>query len=95
MFSAFTNSWAFARLLRLKTQAVNRRLRKKNIAAFDSIDARNVLKINNLGVLATKSALLEHLNTVGVDLNVFKPTRTFVLEQQSVVIHACHSRGVR
>ena len=63
--------------------------------AFDSIDARNVLKIDNLGVLAAESALLEHLNTVGVDLNVFKPTRTFVLEQQSVVVHARHSRGVR
>ncbi len=29
MFSALTNSWAFARLLRLKTQAVNSRLRRK------------------------------------------------------------------
>ena len=38
---------------------------QKNIAAFDSIDARDVLKIDNLGVLATKRALLEHLNAVG------------------------------
>ena len=53
---------------------------QKNIAAFDSIDARNVLKINNLGVLAAKSALLEYLNAVRVDLDVFIPTRTFVLE---------------
>ena len=29
MFSALTNSWAFARLLRLKTQAVNSLLRRK------------------------------------------------------------------
>lgn len=28
-FNAFTNSWAFARLLRLKTQAVNSLLRRK------------------------------------------------------------------
>ena len=95
MFSALTNSWAFARLLRLKTQAANSLIAQKNVAALDPVDPRNVLKIDNLGVLATKSALLEHLDTVGVDLNVFKPTRTFVLEQQSVVIHACHSRGVR
>ena len=53
---------------------------QKNIAALDPVDPRNVLKIDNLGVLATKSALLEHLNTVGVDLDVFIPTRTFVLE---------------
>lgn len=29
MFRAFTNSWAFVRLLRLKTQAVNSLLRRK------------------------------------------------------------------
>ena len=29
MFSAFTNSWAWERLLRLKTQAVNSLLRRK------------------------------------------------------------------
>lgn len=68
---------------------------QENVAALDPVDPRDVLKIDNLGVLAAERALLEHLNTVGVDLNVFKPTRTFVLEQQSVVIHACHSRGIR
>lgn len=30
MFSAFTNSWAWERLLRLKTQAVNNLLRRKH-----------------------------------------------------------------
>lgn len=44
---------------------------QKNIAAFDSIDARDVLKVDNLGVLAAESALLEHLDTVRVDLDVF------------------------
>lgn len=68
---------------------------KKNIAALDPADPRDVLKVDNLGVLAAESALLEHLDTVRLDLDVFKPARTFVLEQQSVVIHACHSRGVR
>lgn len=29
MFSTFTNSWAWERLLRLKTQAVNSLLRRK------------------------------------------------------------------
>lgn len=46
-------------------------------------------------MLAAESALLEHLDTVGVDLDVFKPTRTLVLEQQRVVVHTRHSRGVR
>lgn len=85
--------------LRTATQAKDasgqQSIAQKNVAALDPVDPRDVLKIDNLGVLATKSALLEHLDTIGVDLNVFKPTRTFVLEQQSVVIHACHSRGVR
>ena len=66
-----------------------------NNSGPNSIDPRDVLKIDNLGVLAAESALLEHLNTVGVDLNVFKPTRTFVLEQQGVVVHTRHPHGVR
>ena len=44
-------------------------------------------------MLAAESALLEYLNAVRVDLDVFRPTRTLVQKQQSVV--ACHSRGVR
>ena len=45
-------------------------------------------------MVATKSALLEHLDTVGVNLDVFKPARTFILEQQSVVVHARHPHGL-
>ena len=41
-------------------------------------------------MLATKRALLEHLDTVRVDPDVFKAARTFVLEQQSVVVHMRH-----
>lgn len=95
MFSALTNSWAFARLLRLKTQAANSLLRRKTSRALILLTPRDVLKIDNLGVLAAESALLEHLDTVRLDLDVFKPTRTFVLEQQRVVVHTRHSRGVR
>lgn len=68
---------------------------QKNVAALDPADPRDVLKVDNLGVLAAESAPLEYLNAVRVDLDVFKPARTFVLEQQSVVVHACHSHGVR
>ena len=63
--------------------------------ALDLANARDVLKVDNLGVLATESALLEHLDAVRVDLNVFKPARTFVLEQQRVVVSMRHSRGFR
>ena len=44
---------------------------QENVATLDPIDPRNVLEIDNLGVLATESALLEHLDAVGIDLNVF------------------------
>ncbi len=54
MFSAFTNSWAWERLLRLKTQAVNSLLRRKNIAALDPVNARDVLKVDNLDMLAAR-----------------------------------------
>lgn len=68
---------------------------QKNVAALDSADPRDVLKVDNLGVLAAESALLEYLNAIRLDLDVFKPTRTLVLKQQGVVVHACHSHGVR
>lgn len=68
---------------------------QENVTAFDLVHTRNVLKVNDLGVLTTKSALLEHLDTVGVDLDVFKPARTLVLEQQRVVVRMRHSRRFR
>ncbi len=46
-------------------------------------------------MLAAESTILEHLDTVRLDLDVFKHARTFVLEQQGAVVHACHSHGVR
>lgn len=68
---------------------------QKNIAALDPVNARDVLKVDNLDMLAAESALLEHLDAVGVDPDVFKPARAFVLEQQGVVVHARHPHGVR
>lgn len=68
---------------------------QENVTAFNPIDPCNVLEIDNLGVLTTENALLEHLDTIGVDLNVFKPARTFVLEQQRVVVRMRHSRRFR
>lgn len=68
---------------------------QKNRAALDPVDPRDVLKVDNLGMLAAESAFLEHLDAVGVDLDVFKAARTFVLEQQGAVVHACHSHGAR
>lgn len=53
---------------------------QKNVAALDPADPRDVLKVDNLGVLAAESALLEYLNAVRVDLDVFKPARTLTLE---------------
>lgn len=46
---------------------------QKNIAALDPVNARDVLKVDNLDMLAAESALLEHLDAVRVDLDVFKP----------------------
>ena len=63
--------------------------------ALDLANARDVLKVDNLGVLATDHALLECLDAIRADLNVFKPARTFVLEQQRVVVRMRHSRRFR
>ena len=68
---------------------------QKNVAALDPADSRDVLKVDNLDMLAAESTILEHLDTVRLDLDVFKHARTFVLEQQGAVVHACHSHGVR
>ena len=61
MFSTFTNSWAWSGCSGLKTQAANSLLRRKTSRPFDSADPRDVLKVDNLGVLAAESALLEYL----------------------------------
>ena len=68
---------------------------QKNVAALDPVDSRDVLKVDNLDMLAAESTILEHLDTVRLDLDVFKHARTFVLEQQSVVVHARHLHRAR
>lgn len=38
---------------------------QENVAALDPVDPRNVLKVNDLGVFAAESTLLERLDAVG------------------------------
>ena len=68
---------------------------QENVTAFDLVHTRDVLKVDNLVVLATKHTFFERLDPVEIDPDVFKSARTLVLEQQRVVVHARHSREVR
>ena len=68
---------------------------EEHALTLDSVDTRNVLEVDDLGMGTEEVVLHDRLDTIGIDAYSLENAGTLIVKQQRVVVHACHPHRAR